>query len=117
MKKLLIETLESLGYPVYLQGTIGEDEAYPASFITFFTLGSPDNAHFDNMPASWAWEYQVTFYSSDPTLVASVPDAIRQKLRAAGFIPVGRGRDLPSDELTHTGWTQEYHMIEYRKGI
>lgn len=117
MKALLIDTLETLGYPVYLLGTIGEDEPFPPSFITFFTLDSPDNAHFDNAPASWAWRYQVTFYSSDPALVASVPDEIRKALRAVGFIPNGRGRDIPSDEPTHTGWTQEYYMIEYRKGI
>ena len=70
MKALLIDTLETLGYPVYLQGTIGEDEPFPPSFITFFTLDSPDNAHFDNAPVSWAWRYQVTFYSSDPALIA-----------------------------------------------
>ena len=116
MKKLLIETLESIGYPVFLQGTYAENEAYPESFITFFTLDTPDSANFDNATAAWAWEFQVTFYSSDPTLASSVPDAIRQALVDVGFIPRGKGRDIPSDEPTHTGWTQEYYKIEYRKG-
>lgn len=117
MKNLLIDTLETLGYDVYLQGTFPADEEYPESFITFFTLDSPDNAHYDNAPASWAWRYQVTFYSSNPALIASEPDKIREALRDTGFIPNGKGRDIQSDEPTHTGWTQEYYMIEYKKGI
>lgn len=112
MKTLLIETLEALGYPVYLQGTIGEDEAYPASFITFFTLSGDDAAHFDNEPVGTAWEYQVIFYSTDPRLVASVPRDIYNGLRAVGFIPQGRGRDIPSDDPTHTGHAMEFYYLE-----
>ena len=112
MKTLLIETLEKLGYPVYLQGTVPEEMAYPASFITFFTLSGDDAAHFDNVPAGTAWRYQVFFYSSDPRLVASVPDEIRNRLKAVGFIPQGRGRDILSDEPTHSGWAMEFYYLE-----
>ena len=112
MKMLLIETLESTGHPVYLQGTIREDEEYPASFITFFTLESEDASHYDNEPSGTAWQYQVIFYSSDPKLVESVPKEIHNRLKAAGFIPQGRGRDIPSDEPTHTGWAMEFYYLE-----
>ena len=112
MKTLLIDTLEKLGYPVYLQGTMPEDEEYPASFITFFTLAGDDAAHFDNEPAGTAWSYQVIFYSSDPLLVASVPREIHSRLKAVGFIPQGRGRDIPSDEPTHTGCAMAFYYLE-----
>ena len=112
MKTLLIETLESFGYPVHLQGTMNPDEGYPESFITFFTVLSDDAAHFDNEPVGVAWEYQVIFYSSAPRLVASVPKDIYARLKAAGFIPQGRGRDIPSDEPTHTGWAMEFYYLE-----
>lgn len=112
MKTLLIETLEKLGYPVYLQGTLAEDEEYPASFITFYTSDSDDAAHFDNGPVGVAWQYQVIFYSSDPRLISTVPADIRANLRRAGFIPQGHGRDIPSDEPTHTGWAMEFYYLE-----
>lgn len=112
MKARLIETLEELGYPVYLQGTLPEDEAYPASFITFFTNDSEDAAHFDNEPVGVAWQYQVIFYSADPRLIETVPRDIRVALRRAGFIPQGYGRDIPSDEPTHTGWAMEFYYLE-----
>lgn len=33
MQDLLIETLQSLGYPIIKQGTLGMDESYPESFL------------------------------------------------------------------------------------
>ena len=112
MKTLLIETLETLGYPVHLQGSMAEDEAYPQSFITFLTVDSYNEADFDNETHAIGWRFQVAFYSSDPLLVASVPKSIRMVLKGAGFIPTGAGRDLPSDEPTHTGWVQDYYILE-----
>lgn len=111
MKTLLIEKLETLGYPVYLQGSISEDESYPPSFITFLVTDSYDAANYDNETVALTWRFQVAFYSSDPLLVASEPKHIRKVLKAAGFIPTGAGMDLPSDEPTHTGWVQDYYFI------
>lgn len=112
MKTLLIDTLERTGYPVYLQGSIGEEEAYPETFITFFTLAGDDASHYDNEPSGTAWEYQVIVYSSDPLKVDSVSKEVRALLKAAGFIPRGRGRDIPSDEPTHTGWAMEFYYLD-----
>ncbi len=112
MKAFLIETLETLGFPVFQQGSMSADEPYPPSFITFLLIGSEDAANFDNVTRSIAHSFQVAFYSSDPLLVESVPRLIRSTLKAAGCIMSGVGYDLPSDELTHTGNVQECTIIE-----
>ena len=110
MKGYLIEKLQTLGYPVYLQGTA--PEVYPDSFITFWTIDTPAAAEFDNALAVSEWRFYVYFYSTDPALVQSVPELIRKTLKAAGFTPQGKGRDLLSDEPTHTGWVQQYNILE-----
>lgn len=112
IKTLLQTTLEKLGYPVYLQNSMDADQAYPDSFITFMTVNSYDAASYDNNTVAWGWQFQVIFYSSDPTLVKSEPAKITAALKAAGFIPQGRGMDMPSDVDTHTGWEMEFYYLE-----
>lgn len=112
MKNLLITTLESLGYDVFLQGTLADDEQYPESFITFFTTNSTDHAFYDGEPSGTEWHYTVIFYTSNPVLMSTVPMQIYNTLKKAGFIPQGKGRDIPSDEPTHTGWANDYLYLE-----
>lgn len=112
MKDLLIKTLEALGYPVKLQGSIADDEPYPESFITFFTTDSTEQDFLDGIPHGTQWHYTVIFYTSNPALMSTVPTQIYNAMKAAGFIPQGKGRDIPSDEPTHTGWVNEYLYLE-----
>lgn len=103
MKELLIELLESFGYPVMLQGSLGEKQKYPKSFFTFWNNESYDNNHYDNNPANYTWNFDVNFYSVDPALVNTVLLNAKALLKQNGFIVSGKGRDLLSDEVTHTG--------------
>lgn len=112
MKTLLLDILETFGFPVFLQGTINPEEEYPESFITFWTDTTADNAHYDDAVSSVDWHFSVMFYSSDPVLVNTKPQEISAALRQAGFIPQGRGQDLLSDEPTHTGWVIEFIKTE-----
>lgn len=113
MKQKLIEELTKFGYPVFLQGTLNADAAYPDSFITFFTDDTQDGAHYDNDTTSYVWYFAVIFYSNDPALVSSKPAEIRAALKKAGFIPQGKGQDILSDEPTHTGWAMDFIYKEY----
>lgn len=113
MKQELINVLEKFGYPVFLQGSLNDDDAYPDSFITFWTDDVTDEAHYDNETAAWAWDFSVIFYGNDPALLQSKAEEIRQALKQAGFIPQGKGRDIPSDEPTHTGWAMDFYKMEY----
>lgn len=110
MKEKLINTLSALGYPVYLQGTA--PESYPDTFITFWTIDTPAAAEYDNDLMLTEWQFYVYLYSTDPALLQSEADTIRRALKDAGFTPQGKGRDLLSDEPTHTGWVQEFTILE-----
>lgn len=103
MKDLLIEILESFGYPVFLQGTLSKDEAYPESFFTFWNNDSYDGTHYDNDAINYIWDFDVNFYSTDPALVNSKLIETKTKLKQQGFIVSGKGYDVASDEPTHTG--------------
>lgn len=102
MKEKLIEILETFGFPVFLQGSLG-DSKYPKSFFTFWNNETPDGNHYDNDAASWSWNFDVNFYSDNPVLVNTVLLSARAKLRENGFVIRGKGYDLMSDEPTHTG--------------
>lgn len=107
MKQKLISALETLGFPVMLQGSHNTEESYPDSFITFWCNVTEDSLHFDNDVRSVEWSFSVIFYSNNPTLVNTKPREILEVLKSAGFIPQGKGNDIPSDESTHTGWAME----------
>lgn len=115
MKQKLIEILSQFGYPVFLQGSLNEDEGYPDTFITFWTDEVLDNAHYDDNATAYAWDFSVIIYSNDPSVIDSKKEEIRKALKSAGFIPQGKGMDVPSDEPTHTGWQMNYYYIEYEK--
>jgi hypothetical protein len=113
MKQKLIETLSTFGYPVFLQGTLNPEETYPKTFITFFTDSTDDNGHFENKTNSVDWSFSVILYADDPEIVNTKPNEIRAALKAAGFIPQGKGNDILSDEPTHTGWAMDFVITEY----
>lgn len=113
MKQKLLDVLNSFGYPVYLQGTLGEDEKYPDTFITFWTESTDDNAHYNNGTHSVDWYFTVILYSSSAKIVNELPQEIRKALKGAGFIPQGKGHDVPSDEVTHTGWAMPFLITDF----
>lgn len=102
MEDLLIEILETFGYPVMRQGSLGDDP-YPESFFTFWNNDSIDGNHYDNEEISIVNYYDVNFYSSDPELIYTTIRSTRKLLKQNGFIVSGDGYDVLSDEPTHTG--------------
>lgn len=108
MKKLLLSVLENFCPDnVYLQGTLNPDESYPDTFLTYWTPATDDNTHYDNETFSVDWHFTIILYSIDAETVNTLPLDILAALKKAGFIPQGRGRDIPSDRPTHTGWAMD----------
>ena len=103
MEDALIEILESFNYPVYRQGSMSNEAVYPATFITFWNNDSLDHSHYNNTEYGSNWDFEVNVYSSDPELTYSVLKDIRIALKSAGWVVVGKGHDIVSDEATHTG--------------
>jgi len=112
IKDDLLNVLEQFGFPVFLQGTIEPDAEFPADFITFQITASDTAAAFDNDDVLTAWDINVNYYSNNPLNVATFPEQIRAALKNAGFIPQGRGVDLPTDEPAFTGWAMDYYKLE-----
>ena len=105
VKLLLINTLNQTfeGYPVYLQGSLSDEDDYPANFFTYWNNDTDDNAFYDNTESQTIWDFDLNFYSSNPVLVNSVLLIAKSALKAVGFIVNGSGYDVISDEPTHTG--------------
>lgn len=103
MEDLLISTLEALGYPVRLQGSLLPDESYPDHFFTFWNDSAETISFYSNDESAILWDYSLNFYSIDPVLTNSVLLEAKKLLRKAGWVVSGAGYDLVSDEPTHTG--------------
>ena len=113
MKQKLIDILEkNCPNAVYLQGTMNPEEEYPAEFVTFWTPSTEDAAHYDNKAAAVDWSFYVIYYSSDPMQVNTKPFEIAADLKAAGFVQLGKGNDILSDEPSHTGWAMDFVYTE-----
>lgn len=117
MKKHLFNTLATVGFvegqTSFLQGTFNPAEAYPETFVTVWTNSVDDATHADNETTSYDWAFTVILYSSNPAVVNEKPREIIAALKAAGFIPQGKGQDIPSDVDTHTGWAMDFLITEY----
>ena len=103
MKDKLITLLKTFKYPVFLQGSLLPEQAYPPTFFTFWNNSSEDGAHYDNGAIYYVWNFDVNFYSTDPALVYTKLEAARKALKDSGFIVSGKGYSVASDEPTHTG--------------
>lgn len=102
MKSQLIQLLETLGYPVFLQGSLSGAD-YPDSFFTIWDFMGDELTHYDNNPYACTWGFWIYFYSSDPELVASVPLAAKKLLKDNGYSLQGKPTSANSDTITHTG--------------
>lgn len=112
MKELLLSVLETLGYPIYLQGSLNPNEPYPDSMFTFWNRDTWDDEFYDNKENVTIWQFDVNFYSIDPTLVNSVLVQAKNLLRQNGFIVDGKGHDIASDNDSQTGRGLNVYIIE-----
>lgn len=103
MEDLLIQTLEVLGYPVRLQGSLLPEEPYPDHFFTFWNDSADGTGFYSNSETVILWQYSLNFYSVDPLLVSAKLLEAKALLKVAGFTVTGAGYDVMSDEKTHTG--------------
>lgn len=87
-------------YPLYLQGSRSGGN-YENEFCTY-ALNAIDEKYRNNVPIMGIWEFDFNFYSTQLNY-ENVFNELIVKLRSAGFIPVGRGGDAPSDDKNYNG--------------
>lgn len=114
MVDLLIETLEPLGYPVRLQGSLAPDQPHPDHYFTFWNNAADGSAFYNDNETAITWDYSLNFYSVDPVKVDTVLMEAKTLLKAAGFIVTGAGYSLASDSPLHTGRGISVH---YRQNL
>lgn len=113
VKTLLINTLATeFKLPIFLQGSMSNDAAYPASFFTFWNNTTEDSNFYDNSETQTIWDFDLNFYSNDPTTVNTMLISAKAVLKAVGFIINGSGYDVLSDETTHSGRGINLNYIE-----
>lgn len=103
MEDILIELLESFGYPVIRQGSLSQNDDYDPTFFTFWNNGEHEQSAYDNLTASVIYDFEVNVYADDPTTVYDLLKQARTLLKSKGWIIVDRGYDVASDVDTHTG--------------
>lgn len=103
MLNTLYETLAGFGYPVYLQGSMADNEPYPNEFYTYYNNNSMGAMYYDDAENAVTWDFDVNAYSANPDTAQAMLMQARDALRAQGFICAGAGYDIISDEPTHTG--------------
>lgn len=111
MKKKLIDLLESLKFPVFMQGALNEDEQYPDTFFTYWNFQDPDILHYDNVSHGSAWGFWVWVYSNDPEVVETTEKKVKSLLKSNGFIFSGSS-DTNSGRETHTGRMMTVYVME-----
>lgn len=116
MKQKLIKSITKCGFvegqTLITQGTLAAAAPYPDTFVTIWVDTTDDNSHFDNKVSSVDWHFSVILYSNDPETLSKKSKELLDTLRADGFIPQGKGQDIPSDEPSHTGWAMEFICVE-----
>lgn len=105
MKEQLIQILETLGYPVFLQGSLNPNEAVPESFFTFWNFSTPEQGFYSNQPTAAEWGFWVYFYSTDPEKVETVTEQARQAFSSnvLDWTVSGKANDISSQRQPYTG--------------
>lgn len=105
MTEELTRIIEARGLPVYLQGTMSEQEASTTQrYFTYWNFSTPDTGYYCNRPTRSVWGFWVYLYTTDDPITAQAQlDGLIAALRAAGWTVEGRGESSSSGLKTHIG--------------
>ena len=101
VEKLLCDTIEKLNFNIYLQGSLKEDEIEDKEFCTY-SLDPIEEIFKDNAPVMAHWLFDFNFYSINKNYGATFENLLLE-LKKVGFVPVGRGMGVMSDNKRFAG--------------
>jgi hypothetical protein len=94
------------------QGSYGEGDTLPDTFVTYQILNQAGGSYADNTSTSMISQVQVALYSGDPDVTQSADTIIRSVMRPAGYLREA-GRNLPLDPATRLyGYVCTYNYYE-----
>lgn len=114
MREQFIALLQTFGLPIFLQGSLNKNTAYPSSFFTYWNDTTEDNAHYDNDAIAFNWQFTIYYYTQNENAAQmdGVFLQIRNLFKQNGWIMTGVGYDVPSDEPTHVGRAIDVYYIQ-----
>lgn len=89
--------------PIFRQGSLGESDDYPPTFLTFWGSAESELTAYSNETATVVWRFDVNVYSTSAATVYSLCDSLRAAFKTADWQTPDRGHDVGSDEITHVG--------------
>lgn len=102
--------------PIFRQGSLGEEDDYPDTFLTFWNSAETERTAYNNETATVVWSFDVNAYSTSAATVYSLSGKLRDALKKAGWQAPDRGHDVGSDEITHTGRGISVTFLETLQG-
>lgn len=114
VRDILIDALEeTFEVPVYLQGSLSDEDAIPEEYFTYFVTSTPHDRHYSNVAVRAVWGIDLNFYSTDPARTFTVLQLAEPVLKQADFIVTSSGYDVPVDDPEiHTGQGMALYYIE-----
>lgn len=114
MREQFVALLQTFGLPIFLQGSLNKNSAYPSSFFTYWNDTTEDNAHYDNDAIAFNWQFTIYYYTQNENAAQmdGVFLQIRNLFKQNGWIMTGVGYDVPSDEPTHVGRAIDVYYIQ-----
>lgn len=114
MWEKLEKVLEKTELPYYRQGSLVDMDDVPKTFITFWNTATPFNAFYDNEPRATDWTWAIYFYTTDPSVLYSLPTDFLKLAKEEGFILQTKATDIASGM---DGYFGRFLTIQYREKL
>lgn len=108
----LEKVFEKIGLDYSRQGSYSNESEYPPSFFTFWNYNTNEEAFYDNESNKAIWEWNVYYYTNDPSTLYSRMEEFIKLAKEEGFIPEGLGYDVASDRPDYPGRMVRIKYIE-----
>ena len=110
LRESFYNIIESFSLPIFLQGSMSENEEYPKTFITYF-IPEIDDTHFaDNEAKLKSVIFEVAIYSEDLSEIDRLSEEIKKKMKINDYNFL-IGGDVASDTQTHSGFMQRFSKL------
>ena len=102
----LFELFEEMGYKnaegFFRQGSLSTEQ-YPSDFFTFWNVGTPQDAHYDNELRRFNEYVRVGFYTNDASKIYSVMEDFVKRARLKGFTIAAMPQDADAGKDNYFG--------------